>query len=183
MKIVAIGYKKGRGKDSFANFSLNYLQSYCNCQVRKVGFADKLKDVCHQLYSWAGLKRGVYYEEHYDEKEVVLPNMGVSPRDIWIGVGNQLRAFHEGTWIDYVVKSRRQADILLVKDLGFLNEALAIREAGGLLVKMVRDGEMAADGRETELDVWDDWDAVIDNTGTLEQLNEFAVEFCKEKLL
>jgi len=183
MRIVGIGYKKGRGKDTLANFMLNHLQLNCDCSVKKIGFADKLKDVAFQLYGWAGLQRGVYYETHYTEKEVVLPKIGRTPRDIWIETGNKLREVHLGTWIDYVINTNHRCEYLLVKDMGFTNEARALREAGGVTIKIDRPGEMATDGRETELDSWTDWDVVVENTGDLEDLYKKAVEICDRHLL
>lgn len=185
MKIVAVGYKKGRGKDSLCNFIQNHLSIHCKgCSVKKVGFADKLKDVCYQLYSWAGLKRGVYYEAHYDEKEKILPALGMSPRDVWIAVGNNLREVYGYTWIHYVTKNPQPVDVLLVKDLGFWNEADEVRATeNGVLVKMEREGPMAADGRETELDKWSDWDTIVANHGDLHDLNEQAVRICNEFIL
>lgn len=185
MIIVAIGYKKSRGKDSLANFIKDHLSIHCKgCIVRKVGFADKLKDLCYQLYSWAGLQRGVYYESHYDEKEIILPAIGMSPRDIWISVGNALRGVYGYTWIHYVTKNPQNVDVLLCKDLGFWNEAEEVRATpNSVLVKMDREGPLASDGRETELDGWSDWDAIAANHGTLPELQQIAVTICEDYIL
>lgn len=186
MQIVAIGYKKSRGKDSLANFIKDHLSIHCKgCKVKKIGFADKLKDVCYQLYGWAGLQRGVYYETHYEEKEIILPAIGMSPREIWIKVGNMLREVYGYTWIHYVTKNPQSVDVLLVKDLGFWNEAEEVRTSGddNILVKMDREGPMASDGRETELDRWSDWDIIAANHGTLQDLQHIAVTICEDCIL
>jgi hypothetical protein len=183
MRIVAVGFKKMRGKDTFCNFALNHLQIHCNCKVKKEGFADKLKDIAYQLYGWSGLQRGVYYEEHYEEKEEILPAIGMSPRDIWIKVGNTLRDVYNPTWIHFITKGIHNVDILLIKDLGFINEALEVRKSGGILLKIERNGPMANDARETELDTWTDWDAIINNHGTLLELHTQAVQICEELIL
>jgi hypothetical protein len=185
MQIVAIGYKKGRGKDSLANFIKDHLSIHCKgCVVKKVGFADKLKDLCFQLYGWAGLQRGVYYETHYEEKEIILPAIGMSPRQIWITVGNALREVYGYTWIHYVTKMPQNVDVLLVKDLGFWNEAEEVRTGDdNILVKMEREGPMASDGRETELDKWSDWDSIAGNNGSLIDLQRIAVTICEHHIL
>ena len=183
MKIVGIGYKKGRGKDTLANFMLNYLQIHCGCSVKKIGFADKLKDICYQLYGWGGLQRGVYYESHYEAKETKLPKLNQTPREMWIGLGNAVRAYRASTWRDAVTQNDHKCDILLVKDLGFWNEAVDIAKGGGILIRIDRQGEMATDGRETELDNWTDWNAVVDNNGCLQDLHRRARDICEGFLL
>lgn len=179
MKIIAFGFKKGRGKDSCCNFLKDILhRERPELRCRKVGFADKLKDIAHQLYGWAGLQPGIYYETRYKEKEVVLPAIGKSPRQIWIEVGNYMRQVYGHTWIDFITQGGIKADVLLVKDCGFTNEAVRIRESGGLLYRVDREGPLADDPRETELDAWDDWDGIIDNGGDLNDLHaKMEVEY------
>jgi hypothetical protein len=173
MRIIAFGYKKQRGKDTCCNFMKDWLTlNHPELRVRKVGFADKLKDIAYQLYSWAGLQPSHYYETHYHEKEIILPKLGLTPRQIWIGLGNGMREIYDLTWVHYLTKGGLNADVLLIKDCGFTNEAIAVRESGGLLYKIERSNQpMANDPRETELDLWNDWDGIIDNHGTLHDLN------------
>lgn len=176
MKIIAFCYKKGVGKDTLGKFLMTNLRVRApGLMIKHVSFAAKLKDICHQLYGWSGLERGVYYESHRDKKEVILPLIGKSPREIWIGVGNKMREFYSPTWIDFALKGVG-ADIIIITDCGFFNEALAINEAGGLLCKINRDGlPQGTDPREVELDTWKNWDYVVNNSSTLEYLNQVAV--------
>lgn len=175
MKIIAMAYKKGVGKDTLGKFLMTNLRCKApGVMVKHVAFAAKLKDVCHQLYGWAGLERGVYYETHRNKKEEVLPLIGKSPREIWIGVGNKMREFYSNTWLDYALKGVT-AEIIIITDCGFFNEAVAVREAGGVLCKINRDGlAQGTDGRETELDKWTDWDYVVNNDSSFEYLNSIA---------
>ena len=175
MKIIAFGYKKGVGKSTATKF----LSSHLRCEhpefiIKTVSFAAKLKDIAFQLYGWAGLKRGVYYETHYKEKEIVLPQLELSPRDLWIGVGNKLREIRESTWIDYALNVK--ADIIIISDLRFTNEAQAIRKLGGTLVEIHRCVPQGTDAAEIDLDNWDSWDCVIDNNSTLNNLNQRVLE-------
>lgn len=182
-KIIGVAFKKQRGKDSFCNFVKNFLQIHCpNCVVKKIGFANKLKDIAFQLYGWSGLQRGVYYEDHYTDKEIILPKINLTPRSIWIRLGNKMREIYSDTWVDFVLK-QQNVDVLLVNDLGFRNEATAIREAGGILIRIDREGPIAFDDREIQLDDWHDWDAIISNHGTLYELNEKAEKIAKEYIL
>jgi len=181
MQIIAFGYKKGSGKDTAGKFLSTYLKINANhIKVKQISFAAKLKDVCHQLYKWAGLQPAIYYESHRDEKEVVLPKIGLSPREIWIQVGNKMREVYERTWIDFALQGV-SADILIITDLRFPNEARAIVEYDGLLVKINRDGlPQGTDPAEVDLDDWENWDYVVANNGTLQDLNYWAETIAKD---
>jgi hypothetical protein len=173
--ILGIGYKKGSGKNTLGKLINTYLQRCCGkCVTKQVSFAEKLKDISYQLYGWAGLKRGIYYETHYDEKEVELPQLDLTPRDIWIGVGNGMRGVYTDTWINYALHGVK-ANVVLITDMGFTNEATAIKKAGGFTCKITREGiPRGMDARETELDSWTNWDFKINNNGGLSDLNHQA---------
>lgn len=181
MQIIAFGYKKGSGKDTAGKFLSTYLKINANyLKVKQISFAAKLKNICHQLYGWAGLRPAIYYESHRDKKEVVLPKIGLSPRDIWIKVGNKIREVYENTWIDFALQGV-SADILIITDLRFLNEASSIIKHGGLLVKIYRDGlPQGTDPAEVDLDDWKNWDYVIANNGSLQDLNTLVEAIARE---
>ena len=177
MKLIGLAYKKGVGKDTLGGFMQTQLRcEHPGMKVKHVSFAAKLKDICFQLYGWAGLERGVYYESHRELKEVVLPLIEISPRQIWIEVGNYLRKVYEATWIDYALHSVK-ADVIIITDVRFQNEALAIKAAGGNLIRIDRAGiPQGTDPAETELDRWLAWDYLLDNNGTLRELNEEGIK-------
>ena len=183
MKIIALGHKKDVGKDTFAKFMMTYLRCECpELKIKRISFAEKLKDVCYQLYSWAGLQRAIYYESHRDEKEKVLPQLWKSPRQIYIEVGNKLREVYDDTWIDFVLKDI-VADIIIITDLRFKNEANAVKSLNGQLIRIDRpDRELGTDPAEVDLDSWTDWDLIISNYGTLKDLNIQAEEFARSLL-
>lgn len=180
-KIVGFAYKKGVGKDTIAKFLSTYLKcEHPNLRIKQISFAAKLKDICFQLYGWAGLKRGIYYESHREEKEIILLKLGLSPREIWISIGNKLREVYTHTWIDFALNGI-EADIIIITDVGFVNEATAIVKRNGWLFKLRRDGLLqGTDGREVELDSWHEWRGIIDNNGSLSALNGVAEEIGKE---
>jgi hypothetical protein len=170
MKIIAFGYKKGSGKDTAGKF-LDIMLRASNVKSCRASFADKLKDIAFQLYGWSGLKRGIYYETHRDHKELILPDLGLSPRDIWIQVGNKMREVYPDTWIDYVLNGRT-CDIIIVTDLRFQNEAEILLKNDATLVRMSRTGiELGTDPAEVDLDGWDRWHYDILNDGTMNDLN------------
>jgi hypothetical protein len=176
MEIIAFGYKKGSGKNTIAKFLSTHIRcTHPGLKVTEVSFAAKVKDISYQLYGWLGLKRGIYYETHRDEKERPLELITLSPRQIWIGVGNKLREIYPDTWINYALNSVK-GDIIIITDLGFINEAKAIRNQNGKLIKIIREGiPTGTDARETELDNWADWDSIIKNSGSLDNLYNESV--------
>ncbi len=183
MKIVGIGYKKNSGKNTFAKF----LSTYIRCEspktlVKEISFAAKLKDITWQLYGWCGLERGIYYETHRHEKELILPRIGKSPRQLWIEIGNKLREVYDYTWIDYALQGVK-ADILIISDLRFRNEALAINHSQGQLIRIDRDGLVqGTDPAEIDLDGWTAWDYIIKNNGSFQDLNAEAERIARELL-
>ncbi len=180
MKIIAFGHRKGVGKSTASKFLTTHLRcEYPDLKIKEVSFAAKLKDISWQLFSWAGLKRGVYYETHYQEKEFLLPRLNLSPRNIWIGVGNKLREIYSNTWIDYALNVN--ADIIIISDLRFINEAVAINSVGGTLVKINRDVPKGTDPAEVDLANWNIWNTIIDNNGTLNKLNDTLLYFFLNK--
>lgn len=179
--IIGLAYKKGVGKDTLASFIDTWIR--CNAPdiiIKKISFAAKLKDICYQLYGWAGLQRGIYYETHRDTKEVMLPGLKMSPRAIWIHVGNALRNIYENTWIDFALIGVK-AEIILITDVRFRNEAEAIKDVGGKVIKINRPTiAQGTDPAEIELDTWHDWDLIVDNNQTLRELNSIAVDLARE---
>lgn len=172
MKILAFGHQKSVGKDTAAGFVMSYLRS--NSKVKRVvkaGFADKLKDVCYQLYKWAGLMPGPWYEETSDRrllKEVVLPKLGKSPRQIWIAFGNEVKnAAYLDTWLDYLLQNTA-ADFLVVSDMRFPNEADRIKTLGGRVIKIVRpDIAHTSDAADDPLLSYNRWDHILVNDSNL----------------
>lgn len=183
MKIIGIGHRKNTGKNTLAKFMITYLRcNYPGLRVKEVSFAAKLKDICHQLFGWAGLEPGIFYESHRDVKETILPALDMSPRDIWVEVGNKLREIYSDTWINAALRGV-EGDILIFPDLRFRNEAKAIHEIGGTSIKLIRDSvKKGTDPAEVDLDNWKLWDVIVNNNGTLNELNTEAEKLIKELL-
>ena len=100
-----------------------------------------------------------------------MSKLNLTPREIWILMGNKIREIYEATWIDYIIQ-KINVDILIISDLRFRNEAIAIKKAKGTLIKIERNTTRSFDPAEVDLDNWTDWDLIIDNNGTLSDLNK-----------
>lgn len=74
-------------------------------------------------------------------------------------------------------------DRVVVPDVRFLNEAVAIRAAGGLLWRVTRPGTTAGiHVSERFVDEWKDWDSTINNDSTLRALHEAVDSGVKDAL-
>ncbi len=179
--IYAFGYKKGSGKNTICRL----ISSIINCDsphlsIKTISFADKLKDVAYQLFSQYGLRPGIYYENHRDKKEVILPELNMSPREIWIEVGNHMRDMRQGIWIDYALQEQH-TKVILISDLRFTNEAERLKKREAKLVRLDADERLNEEGHipgtdpaEIELDTWNHWDWCLDNNGTISALQSQA---------
>lgn len=145
MIIIGLGHYSRTGKDTFANALVDILHEMNpKLQVGKRSFASKLKEITHELYSWAGLGNEDYYNDpaHEQEREVVLPAMGMTPVEVWVKFGTPAvrEQVYAQTWVDYLLKSNHGLDVLIIPDVRFPNEVEAIHKEGGHLIKIIRDG-------------------------------------------
>ncbi len=178
--IVGLGHYSRTGKDTLADMLCEHLlQINPKLRVAKIPFAWKLKEICHELYGWAGLKYPTFYDipENAHLRDVVLPEIGKTPVEIWVAMGTPAvrENVYQGTWVDYVLRGRRDLDVIIIPDVRFMNEVEAIRERDGVLVKVTRPG---VEPRKTVADQaiagYCGWDLHVVNDGTLEDLREHA---------
>ena len=179
---IGLGHYKRTGKDSFANFLLQACRERDpGFAIGKRSFAYKLKQIYQELYGWAGLREPEYYEtvEGEQYREIVLPEIGKSPRQIWIDMGTKAvrRHVYEPTWLDYLLKGQHDLDVMVIPDVRFTNEAEAIRKSGGVLVKVVRPGYgPGPDVADRALLDYDGWDYVIGgDAGSSESLSRLRI--------
>jgi len=66
----------------------------------------------------------------------------------------------------------RKSQNWLITDTRFPNEAQAVLDRGGKLIRVVRNTETGNHPSETALDDWGKWDFIIENNGTLDDLRE-----------
>lgn len=167
MRIVAFGHQKNVGKDTAAKFLTTHARTILGFStVRKIGFADKLKSICFELYSWAGLMPGPFYEEPHTRhlKEIVLPLIGKSPRRIWIDFGQSTRErVYNETWSDYLFMGQ-QYDLMINSDLRFPHECDAIHKRGGKVYLIERPSiPHTSDEADDPLLGYPGWDGKILN--------------------
>ena len=182
MKVVAFGHRRRVGKDTAVNFLTTILRhKNTGLNIHKVSFAYELKVTAHNLYGWAGLEGPEFYErpENATAKETILPELGKSPRTIWIELGNKCREVYPLTWIDLALRLEGY-DILLISDLRYPNEADRVIELGGQSIKIVKDDVPKFDDpADRALKDYDKWSGIWQNNGTLNDFHAQCLEFAE----
>ncbi len=143
--IIGICGLIGAGKDTAADYLVNLHH------FRRESFANSLKDAVAQVFGWdrtmleGRTKQAREWREQVDpwwSARLGMPNL--TPR--WIlqywGTDVCRRAFHDDIWIASLEnKLRNSQDDVVISDCRFPNEILAIKRAGGIVVRVVRGPE------------------------------------------
>lgn len=102
-----------------------------------------------------------------------------------------MRAIYPDIWVDtlfedYALSTPAGGSVLIIPDVRFPNEVKAIRERGGILVKVTAPGVPEdTDGADDVLADYDGWDFTIANDFTERTINRHAedmAQIIKEKL-
>ena len=165
--IIGLGYKARSGKDTVADRLVK------RHGFTKRAFADALKEACAVIFQ-------LNHDQLYgDLKGVVDPFWKTTPRDILQRVGTEAMrvGFDANVWVNSwrrYLKENTSQENWVVPDVRFPNEAEAVKNMGGVVVRVDRDGRDAIDGQkhasETSMEGYGEWDYVIDNNSNLNDL-------------
>jgi hypothetical protein len=135
----------GSGKDTIAD----YLQNIH--QFRRESFATTLKDAVAHVFGWprdmleGRTRESREWREQVDSwwaKRLNMPHL--TPRyvlQVW-GTEVARRSFHDDIWIASLEnKLRKTHDDVVISDCRFPNEILAIKQAGGIVIRVKRGPE------------------------------------------
>jgi hypothetical protein len=135
----------GSGKDTIADYLVN------NHGFRRESFANTLKDAVSSVFGWdrelleGRTKEARAWREQVDPwwaERLAIPNL--TPRWILQQWGTEVcrRGFHDDIWIASLEnKLRKTKDDVVISDCRFPNEIKSIKEAGGIVVRVVRGPE------------------------------------------
>jgi hypothetical protein len=176
--IIGFGHRRRRGKDLACAIAWEWLHAHEFGTVQE-SFAKPLKEA-------AGIIFGLTSDQLCgDAKMEVDEFWGITPREILQRMGTE--AMRNGFDADIWVKSfvRRVTHYypdkcVLIGDVRFPNEANAIHELGGYLVRLDRNVPEGAPGEDSHpsemaLDDYPTWDAIIKNDGTIDEF-EFQIQ-------
>jgi hypothetical protein len=132
----------GAGKDTAADYLVNYHG------FRRDSFASTLKDAVAAVFGWDRIllegrtKEARLWREQVDtwwSERLGMPDL--TPRlmlQLW-GTEVCRQGFHDDIWIASLEnKMRKTTDNIVISDVRFPNEIKAIRNAGGLVVRVKR---------------------------------------------
>jgi hypothetical protein len=143
--IIGICGLIGSGKDTIAD----YLQNIH--QFRRESFASTLKDSVAAVFGWdrelleGRTKHSREWREQVDAwwaERLGMPTL--TPRWVLQHWGTEVvrRSFHDDTWIASLENKLRQSqDHVVISDCRFPNEILAIKRAGGVVIRVRRGDE------------------------------------------
>lgn len=183
MKLIAISGKINSGKDELSGKIFEYLNAQ-GIRYAHLKFAANLKLM-------ASVLTGGDLEDQYsdDGKEKMVDELGMSNGTLQQVLGTILREkLHPDIWIFPVLKFARDNPdtVCVISDCRFQNEAKLIKEAGGVIIRLNRKNRNIGTRdpnhiSETDLDTYQNFDLVIDNDGTVEEMIKRAFAFLNFK--
>lgn len=185
--LIGIGSNMRVGKDSAAQGLMRDLG------FRRVGFADALKDVAmkadpmvipqqmavnvgigHGRLAW--VVKGSGWEDaknKFPEVRTFLQRLGLAIRE----------TLGEDIWVRHVLEGVKPGENVVIPDVRFENEAEAIKDAGGLLIRINRPGYgKGSHVSETALEDFQDWDLVWDNDSSIHDMQTGIVAWVRGQM-
>lgn len=175
MRVITISGHAQNGKDTTAGILADKLREDGNL-VLIMHYGDLVKYVCKTLFNWDGKKN--------ERGRSLLQYVGT----------DVVRRIHKNYWVEFVLDMIRffgdNWDYVLIPDTRFPNEIEYLADAGEDVIhlRVKRSGfvspltpEQQMHPSETALDDYKpDW--VIDNNGSIDDLQDKIDRFIKEKL-
>ena len=134
----------GSGKDTVADYLVNLHH------FRRESFANTLKDAVSAVFGWdrtmleGRTKQAREWREQQDNWWTNRLGMVITPRWVLQNWGTEVcrNGFHDDIWIASLEnKLRNSTDDVVISDCRFPNEIKAIKNAGGIVVRVVRGAE------------------------------------------
>ena len=161
MILIGISGKKQSGKNTVAAL----MATLTNQTVEEIAFADELKSELARML----MVKVSDIENNKPLYRTLLQGLGVYRRD----------SKNKDYWVEKAMRKvlSSTADVVVITDVRFLNEAESIRQCGGQLIRMARDTGIT-DTHESEiaLDTYKNFHHIILNTGSLEHLRDEVQE-------
>lgn len=182
MIIGLCGYARA-GKDEAA-------KALVEIGFERVAFADKLRDF---LYVLNPLVSGTtempvwldYVIDRYGWDGYKETPWGQNIRELLQRLGTECgrELIGDNVWVDAALNKCSPFDNYVVTDCRFPNEAQAIKDRGGVIVRIKRPGVGPANSHasETSLDDWP-FDAYVNNDSTIDQLHRMMYELARPHL-
>ena len=97
-----------------------------------------------------------------DKKEVLDPRWDKTPRSILQLLGTEVgRSIDDEVWIKNMQSRLENAQLVVIDDCRFPNEAEAVKKMGGVVVGIKRPG-LTIDDHPSELELMENWCSMVD---------------------
>lgn len=180
--IIGLGHRSGHGKDTAANYMVEWLYAMRpDLKVRKLSWAWKLKDICHQLYGHLGLQDADFYDtpEGRKHRDIKLPKIDLTPVEIWVKMGTPAvrEQVWDHTWIAWVQSQQQYYNLIIPPDTRFPNEIAAC----DYTIKVDNPRVPIREGVSVDCTLKDfaGWDAVLTNDEGLSELRGKTNDLCQ----
>lgn len=179
--IIGISGKIGSGKDTVAEMIMR--DHLHGASVHK--FAGAIKECAAIIL---GCKSRDFEDRDFKNKDLGPEWDNMTPRKILQLLGTEAgrKVIHPNIWVNATLSSYREGEDWIITDVRFPNEADAIRNRGGFLIRIEREvdtpAEVANHPSETSLDNYSNFHYIIDNR--LEGLDSLkkAVDYMMGKI-
>ena len=140
MKLIGFTGEAGAGKDTAAAGLI------ADKEYIKIPFADPIKQGINAMTGW-----DMSQWSDREWKEAIDPELGISPRHMAQTLGTQWgrNLINEDLWVKLTLRKAEGKNVVIT-DVRFDNEAIAIKEAGGYIIKVHRPNNPFCIGTEHE---------------------------------
>ena len=182
MGIIILSGRARSGKNTFAKF----LQKHLKEEYYQVAYATYLKMMCREHFDLTNAQLYGDLKEVPDKRYPRDDGSYWTPREIMQHMGTEaFRAVDSKFWINklFYFIDRHNFKNIIITDARFGDEVAVPVSRGGIHVRIERDHDLVVHGKEhpseTSLDDCDA-DFIIQNTGTLEDLEDMAKQLIEE---
>jgi len=168
--IIGLGQQSRVGKDTCGGFIASILRIKGLKDIKLCSFATPIKAITYDLFGHIeGVEPGEYFEDNPTERYKMIPALGMGIVDLWIGVGTKMRELYPKVWAEALIYEHAMGETVIIRDVRALNEVEAIRDEGGVVIKVTRDG-CPVMGFDQAIPEDFEWDFYIENNGTKKEL-------------
>ena len=177
--LIGISGKLGSGKDEIAKSAIKDGFGY------RIAFADQVKDLVINCFN---LNKDLVYGSQKDKETLThvrwdtinIPmsllikyrNVAIDPKQVYLSIReilqivgtDMMRSFDPNVWINLAFNNMEKTDKhVIITDVRFKNEAKAIEDAGGIIVRLTRNIDApSTHPSEVEMDYYD-FSYILDN--------------------
>ena len=183
--IIALNGYAGSGKDEIGKI-IQYLKTPTYVDYDKYRYIHNFYKTDWEIKKWAGKLKQIaslltYIEiTKFEDQEFKKSTLGSEWDDMTIreflqklGTDGLRNGLHPNVWVNALMSEYNKKSKWIITDTRFPNEAQAVKDKGGIMIRVNRNGVKPANSHPSEvgLDNWD-FDHIIENNGSIEDLIE-----------